>query len=124
MLCLGLSEENRFFFTKQHDGRNEVVKLQFFQDCIVCQTLLSFPCLYSGAYSHLSCRRLGFISPAGSGSTRGSAKSFWTGEEQPQAPVFAVEPLTAKQLSRKVLRGPGGHQVEHEPALCACGKEG
>jgi len=28
--------------------------------------------------------------------------------------------LSAKQLDRKEPRGPGGHQAQHEPAMCAC----
>lgn len=27
-----------------------------------------------------------------------------------------------KQLDRKRCEGPSGHQVEHEPAICPCGK--
>ncbi|KAJ7403328.1 hypothetical protein BTVI_78081 [Pitangus sulphuratus] len=30
----------------------------------------------------------------------------------------------AKVFAEKAFAGPGGHQVEHEPAICSCGKEG
>lgn len=38
------------------------------------------------------------------------------GEEQPCAPSYAGDHQTRKQLGRKELEGPGGHQTEHESA--------
>jgi len=39
------------------------------------------------------------------------------GEEQPQASVHASGYPAGKQLGRKGLRGPGGHQAERAPAM-------
>lgn len=38
------------------------------------------------------------------------------GEGQPCAPSYAGDHLTRKQLGRKELEGPSGHQIEYEPA--------
>ena len=45
-------------------------------------------------------------------------------EEQAHAPVHAGGWLAGKQIGRKGPGGPGGHQVEHEPAMGPYGKEG
>jgi len=44
-------------------------------------------------------------------------------QEQPQAPVYSGGCLSEKQLGRRRPRGPGGHKVDCEPAMCPCGKE-
>lgn len=46
------------------------------------------------------------------------------GEERPQAPVCAEACPAGKQLDGKGPGSPGGHPVDHEPALCPCSKEG
>lgn len=46
------------------------------------------------------------------------------GEEKCQAPVHAGGYPHRKKADRKGLRGPSGYQVEHEPAMCTCHKEG
>ena len=45
------------------------------------------------------------------------------GDEQPQAPPHAGGHPAGKQLGWKRPRGPGGHHVEPEPAMCPCGKK-
>lgn len=81
--------------------------------------------MYIGEYLHLltchsgdwnSFPQLGVIQQE-------EVQSLVPGEEQSQTPICAVEPVAAKQLCRKVIRGPCGHEVEHEPAMCFCGKE-
>ncbi|GAB0181745.1 mitochondrial enolase superfamily member 1 [Grus japonensis] len=46
------------------------------------------------------------------------------GEEQPHAPVYAGGHPAGKQLCRSVPGDPGGHQAEHEAAMCPCCTEG
>lgn len=52
---------------------------------------------------------------------QGEGQSPAPEEEQPQAPGHAG---AAQRQTRKGPGGSGGHQVEHEPGKCPCGKEG
>lgn len=46
------------------------------------------------------------------------------GEEQPHALVYTRGIYSAgRQLVRKEPVRPGGHQVEHQPAVCPCSEE-
>ena len=45
-------------------------------------------------------------------------------EEQPHAPVQAGDWPTGEQLCGERPGSPGGRQVDHEPAVCPCCKEG
>ena len=46
------------------------------------------------------------------------------GQEQPHEPMYAGSHPAEKQLGRKGHEEPGGDQVEPEPAMCPCSKEG
>ena len=41
-----------------------------------------------------------------------------------RVPVKAAGQLAGKQLCREELGGPVGHQIECEPEMCPCSKEG
>jgi len=43
-------------------------------------------------------------------------------EEQPRALVYDGGHPAGKQLGRKGPWVPGGHEIEHELAMCSCGK--
>lgn len=45
-------------------------------------------------------------------------------EEQSHTPIYTGTHPAGKQLGRKRPRDPGGLQVECEPAVCPCCKEG
>lgn len=50
-------------------------------------------------------------------------KDWHNGEQQPQAPVHAGGHPAGKQRVRNRPGCPGGHQVDHEKAMCLCRKE-
>lgn len=55
---------------------------------------------------------------------QGQVQSLAPGEEQPLAPVQAGDQPAGKQLGRTRPEGPpGGHQIEHKPAIFPCHKE-
>jgi len=56
--------------------------------------------------------------------SNGKCKVPHQGEEQPQVPAHVRGHLARKQLCKKGPGGPGGNQVDHEPAMCPCSKEG
>jgi len=53
---------------------------------------------------------------------QGEVQSPAPGEEQPHAPVYDGDHSVEKQLCREGPGGPGGHQVDHEAAICPCGR--
>lgn len=44
--------------------------------------------------------------------------------EEFHAPLYARDHPVGDQLQRKGRGGPDGHEIEHEPKMCPCCKEG
>lgn len=79
----------------------------------------------TGPHCHPETSTGGRNGPTGASwsSTRASVKSCTWGGTAPSTRMCWGHPI-GKHLVRKGSRGPAGHQVEHEPGGCLCGKEG